>query len=296
MEQKRLIWVDYAKSIGIFLVVLGHATSNYSLRSFIYVFHIPLFFFISGMFFSFDKYPSYKSFFKRRFSQLVIPYLIFNFITYLLWLFIGRKVGNDRLFDIDVFHPLIGIFYGHLNNHFMEHCAPLWFIACLFSVENIYYIVFKRIKSLFVNVLVLVVFVALGYVDYKFIHLFFPWGINIAFSVMIFYGLGVLYRKYLLAKERHVLILLFLISLGITYLISNLNGKIEVSMKEFGNYLYYIIGALVGIVMIFSFSKIEEAKLGKIKLQLLIGEKYTYYFSITPDCGLIVERDYVLCV
>lgn len=48
----RVVWIDYAKVIGIFLVVLGHAypwpDTQLSVKSIIYQFHMPLFFFVSG--------------------------------------------------------------------------------------------------------------------------------------------------------------------------------------------------------------------------------------------------------
>lgn len=59
----REAWVDYAKGIGIILVVFGHVNrglysagiqlsgSSYLLTdSIIYSFHMPLFFFLSGLF------------------------------------------------------------------------------------------------------------------------------------------------------------------------------------------------------------------------------------------------------
>lgn len=51
MENKRLAWVDWMKALLILLVVIGH-TCLYSQESFltpfIYLFHIPAFFFVSG--------------------------------------------------------------------------------------------------------------------------------------------------------------------------------------------------------------------------------------------------------
>ena len=40
--------IDIAKGIGIILVVLGHANLNMVLTNIIYLFHMPLFIFISG--------------------------------------------------------------------------------------------------------------------------------------------------------------------------------------------------------------------------------------------------------
>jgi fucose 4-O-acetylase-like acetyltransferase len=49
---QRIEWIDVAKGIGIFLVIVGHLIShdNFNLLAdYIYSFHMPLFFFLSGL-------------------------------------------------------------------------------------------------------------------------------------------------------------------------------------------------------------------------------------------------------
>ena len=51
MEKRRIVWVDWMKALLIFFVVVGHTkieSSGSNLTSFIYLFHVPAFFFISG--------------------------------------------------------------------------------------------------------------------------------------------------------------------------------------------------------------------------------------------------------
>ena len=48
--QQRKDYIDYAKAIGIFLVVLAHTPLKNEVSDWIYVFHMPLFFFLSGVF------------------------------------------------------------------------------------------------------------------------------------------------------------------------------------------------------------------------------------------------------
>nr|WP_302345467.1 acyltransferase family protein [uncultured Duncaniella sp.] len=57
---KRVGWIDYAKSTGIFLVVLLHTHCTYATTSFLSAFRLPLFFFISGFLFSYRSNPDYK--------------------------------------------------------------------------------------------------------------------------------------------------------------------------------------------------------------------------------------------
>ena len=49
--QERKKYIDILKGIGIFYVILGHVTHTSFLFRYIYSFHMPLFFFISGMLF-----------------------------------------------------------------------------------------------------------------------------------------------------------------------------------------------------------------------------------------------------
>ena len=53
----RSITVDIAKGLGIFLVVWGHCLHNNNvLHDVIYLFHMPLFFFLSGFFIKRDLF------------------------------------------------------------------------------------------------------------------------------------------------------------------------------------------------------------------------------------------------
>mgnify|MGYP005761114225 CR=1 FL=1 len=85
MDGKRVEYFDNLKAILIFLVVFGHLlityrfTNEYAsvLINFIYVFHMPLFIFISGYFSKYDK--------KNVFTNYLIPYLFFNYLYFLLF-------------------------------------------------------------------------------------------------------------------------------------------------------------------------------------------------------------------
>ena len=77
--KKRNSIIDIAKGIGIALVILGHITDNSDCKQLIYMFHMPLFFFISGISFkySYTKDSSFKKFFRKKIKSIMIPYFIF---------------------------------------------------------------------------------------------------------------------------------------------------------------------------------------------------------------------------
>jgi len=73
---KRVQYIDIAKGIGIVLVVMGH--NDFALISpfahkLIYSFHMPMFFFMSGMFFRPDV--PFWSFLCNRFNRVLKPFL-----------------------------------------------------------------------------------------------------------------------------------------------------------------------------------------------------------------------------
>ena len=65
-ESKRIYWIDAAKIITMFMIVLGHtiAYSNQlqGLNKYINSFHVVMFFVISGLTFHINKYHNYKKY------------------------------------------------------------------------------------------------------------------------------------------------------------------------------------------------------------------------------------------
>ena len=45
----RIYWLDYAKVIGVLLMIYGHGNLCGDLRNYVYSFHMPMFCLISGM-------------------------------------------------------------------------------------------------------------------------------------------------------------------------------------------------------------------------------------------------------
>lgn len=77
----RIIWVDYYKAIGIFLIVFGHSMlNNADVTNFLFLFHVPLFFFISG-YLEKNEYTPPLEYLKKIAFSLIIPYFIWNIIS-----------------------------------------------------------------------------------------------------------------------------------------------------------------------------------------------------------------------
>ena len=137
---KRVQYTDIAKGIGILLVVLGHNDMNAYhpyLHRFIYAFHMPLFFFLSGIFFKLER--SFKELFKRRFDGLMKPLIFTILLIYGISVFFGKMsfaTASGRLLkSLYMTGP-------YLN------WVQLWFLPLLFLVNLYAYFFYKFTKPI----------------------------------------------------------------------------------------------------------------------------------------------------
>jgi len=156
--EKRIGYIDIAKGLGILVIVLAHndlAGYHPTLHKFIYAFHIPLFFFLSGMFFRPER--TFGETFKRRFNTLMKPYLFTLFMIYL-----GEATFGNMSFE-NIAGRIAKSLYA--TGHYIDW-VQLWFIPHLFAVSIFAWIawrvLFGRIKWDWLRWLSLFVMLAVG--------------------------------------------------------------------------------------------------------------------------------------
>ena len=115
-RKKRIEWIDAVKGLGIILVILGHMTIPQMVRRFIFSFHMPLFFFVSGYLF---KNNFSKTWCLRKCDSLLIPYALYGFLTIAV-MHLFAKVPLDVMLGSFLRGNGVGV---------------LWFLMCLFVVE-----------------------------------------------------------------------------------------------------------------------------------------------------------------
>ena len=109
IESPRAGWVDAAKGLGIILVVVGHVlrglvNSNLLTRTpavvftdaWIYAFHMPLFFFLSGLFLSRSAARPSVEFLRNKIGTIAYPYFVWSLITLSIKSPLGPIVNQPR--------------------------------------------------------------------------------------------------------------------------------------------------------------------------------------------------------
>jgi acyltransferase len=250
MNNQRIKWVDIIKGIGIMLVVVGHsnwifaqATTTMFIQKYIYSFHMPLFFFLSGYLFVKEKYPSFKKFLITKVRTLLMPYLFFAVLSILFDIVLRLK---DNIELISFKESLIQILYLKDKVGWNE---PLWYLACLFIVEIMFYFI-CRIKAKTTKVFTLLICMVVGYSLCLINDLVLPWGIGVALTALIFYAIGS-YTKNNKFAGRLILQnkTVFFICLTISVIIGGvLNTIVIMYYTMYGNFVYFYIASITGIV------------------------------------------------
>lgn len=184
-------YIDILKGIGIFFVVLGHVTRIPDLRVFIWNFHMPLFFLISGFLFRSEKYPDFIPFFKSKFKSIYIPYVLFFLVTFLYWVVIERRFRGG---EYSILHQFIGLFYGTLEGNHLYFNGPLWFLPCLLVVELMFFYI-SKIKNKVGILSILLLSFAIGSFIQQYNLNVLPFGLHTAFFGLLFYGIGYLAKE-----------------------------------------------------------------------------------------------------
>jgi fucose 4-O-acetylase-like acetyltransferase len=134
----RVEWVDRAKGIGISLVVFGHvwrgliqagrmpSTSHTFLDSLVYAFHVPLFFFLSGMFLQRSSRKPAATFFVDKVLTIAYPYALWCVVQGAVSIWISDYTNTRQTW------------YGLRSNMMQGGYGQFWFLNTLFFGAVLY--------------------------------------------------------------------------------------------------------------------------------------------------------------
>ena len=247
MESKgRLRSLDILKGIAIISVVVGHAGFGGIITKYLSSFHLQLFFFVSGLLFSSEKYKEFTVFTKRRAKSLLLPYATFAIITIIICMMCTLVVGHN-LYNLP--ESLKGIVWS--NKSIFPITGGIWFLQCMFVVEIVYWLITRFVSYRLLPV-VAIVFAILSFFQSMFV-LPLPFSIDSALSAIVFFCVGNLSRSSFSKLNSTSTTSAKMLFLGtgiilIGAIISFVNGSVNPRTCEYGNIVLYYLAALISIV------------------------------------------------
>ncbi len=297
--KNRVGYIDVAKGLGMLTVILGHILYYGDIYAYIYSFHMPLFFFLSGMCYRKGKYTSVLQFIKARAKTLLLPYFLFSVATWGVWALYNLVLQNEVESYLS---PLLQTFIAQGSGGYLVHNVPLWFIPCLFAVELFYYFIAKLPKKF--NLLICVALATVGHFMSRQIFGFdfsvLPFSLDVAMTGVALYAAGNLSAPFLLqktptdlsAKQKTVAWPLALAGIVAGYFLAPLNGVVSMSGNApgYNTLLFYLFAFFsIAVFLVLSFL-IDKSPLHLLKKGLTyIGRNSFYYMAIhVPIKGFLM--------
>lgn len=268
-DRKRILWIDTAKSLGVFLVFWGHVLYyndgiDYVTKA-IYSFHMPMYFMLSGM--VMRKPDNIWQFVRTKVIRLLLPVIIAYLLFTPLFILLEESTFSFSIYDVYI-------------TGCIAHNPPLWFFICLFEVYCIAAFIglsdYSKKHQLVVSAAAFA-FVAVG-IRFK-LPLYYL-GIDKAILALAFFSLGIVLKNYIsvIFKKRSVIVVLFFLWLLLGVF---LNGKVSMYGFIFNHYALFVTGAIAGSLTFFYFAKkLEENQVIRMYSQYTVFIIVSHYLLV----------------
>lgn len=284
---KRIEWVDVCKGFAMLLVMMGHTSFSTPIKTWLYTFHVPMFYFLSGYVFSVKKYSGFKEFLLAKSKTLLLPMVILGMIICISDAFV---IPESPIAET-LIKRVAGIFIELRGGAFD---IKLWFIVSIFVAEVMFYMIIKFTKGNVKGIIAVLCICSLCAFTYtKVINRICPWAIETALVAVGYLGAGYLVRNYTndfivnLHRLRWMIIMAIL-SFGYMFLCYTLDYPVgmDIYSDKLGAYPYSYIGAFAGIFFSISvFQHFENARILKY-----IGVNSFIYYAFHKSLFLIYDK------
>lgn len=237
-DKKRILWIDAAKFVGIFMVAFGHNWIDAKFCYYFYSFHMPLFFMLAGVTFSNKR--DFSSFFWRKFKTLIIPYVFFAICIIAVYFALSYTHSGTY----DVVSEIKAFTLQRRHTH-------LWFLPVLFAAELVAFGILtinKRNKSIILSAIILILITIHFCMNHFGINNWI-WNLDLVPLASAFLIIGYFYkihdRRFAIENNLWFVGLLMVLSVSISTVNYINYGHIDMYSNKYGNYPLFIPGAII---------------------------------------------------
>lgn len=142
--------VTYTKTIGIILMVLGHAMCGSKVEQFVGLFHMPLFFIMSGYCFNPEYLSNARNFIIKRIKRLYIPFVLYGLLFVFLhnafmWMGVYAEPGEHWYSITDIARKSFNAVFRMMTGEPL--ICTFWFLKSMFWGSLIFFLCRKYLRT-----------------------------------------------------------------------------------------------------------------------------------------------------
>lgn len=226
--------LDIAKGIGIILVVWAHAKGPFS--DYISGFHMPFFFFISGMLYC-NKDRSIKDYTVRKCKSLLAPFWWWNLIFFPVFFVLYYWKNWDPMIAFKGIGEII------LTLNKVPFLGTTWFLPALFWVSILVHIFISYLgKKKFCDCLLLIVGVLIAVLGFQ---ITFPYKISRTLICALFYISGYLYQKHIRYRIPYIITCFISIACILAYIFCVKINTFSMGDNVYSYKIVFVVGAFL---------------------------------------------------
>lgn len=277
---KRLEWIDIAKGIGILAMLVGHNIE--SIESFVYSFHMPLFFILAGYTIKPLEKGELKKATYKDFQRLIIPCIITRFMVLV---YDCVHFGEGILHELYIFAGSL-LWGGHNGSFFgreLPNVGRIWFLLALFWAKMIYRVLLDKIDDK--KRMAFLTLLAFGsmYIGVNEIRL--PQSMDLVFVSLLFMEIGRLIKNNRVCRRINNAMLLVIFAIW-TFLACNQGIWINMNSRKYPGYGLCLLVAVLGSICIFKFSESIEGLV--IAKPLILFGRYSMVLVVLQTLSFIM--------
>lgn len=254
---------DILKGIGALCIVIGHCIMP--IQNFVYLFHVPLFFFISGFMFSEDKYGDYPYDNIKGRMKSWVKYVVM-YVVYILFHNIFLRLDMLRI-DESAYSPsqmVEQMAYAVIGDGDELLAGPLWFVPVLVigsGVMGFIICLSRKIEKKTGRVLHKIIFQLLiicSLTTVGYLMILYGWDLaahmQIALAVQLYFWIGYLMRNYVKDFEKYIKLWVSIVAFVIlaiysqSHLYSLVDGLVDPMMYVMSFVGFYFCMSLAKII------------------------------------------------
>lgn len=284
--KRRIDYIDNARGIAMLLVILGHCFQSVecTLNHFILSFHMPLFFFLAGIFVKSSKdLKSVMGGVKVKAKSLLVPQVLLCVIG-------GLKPTILAM----MYHSSLNLFdtFGFFNWWFLP---TLFLCIILYTLIGMFVDIDKiSIKLICMICLFLFIWLSIQTNQYN-ITGGFCRCLQIVPAASFFYVMGSMTRPYMETFERNTSLFISVIVISafcVCFVIAEINTPVLFYKNNYGNLLLFCVSSILGSFSILYFSTfVKESKLltyiGKHSIVFYVWQFLIVSLSVSLSARII---------
>lgn len=242
-SKARIDYIDLFRAFGIIAMIMDHIAFGHLFYQWAHIFHMPMFFIISGYFY---RPQEIGYVLKKRVRTLLVPYIVFGLLHCIIhFIYIGHVE----------FHAFYLLFWENTAGDGIPIAGALWFLTAMFLSDAIFNFISKIKANELAKTIICFAIAIFGMLSATFLPFRLPLAMDVGMVGVGFYQTGKLLKERV-TKVFELEWYYSLIGVIVFSILGIMNGDVNLRLGEYQNWILFWINAIGLTISLWNIARI----------------------------------------